>query len=83
MHIAITLRKFVLAWFGVSCWNEIDLYDRGLKLYNEDLFCSPCWKKQCPYDLECIKLIDLDGIVSAIDVFFRKKNSNRVPNVKK
>ena len=83
MHIAIALRKFVLAWFGVSCWNEIDLYDRGLKLYNEDLFCSPCWKKQCPYDLECIKLIDLDGIVSAIDVFFRKKNSNRVPNVKK
>ena len=83
MHIAIALKKFVIAWFGVSCWNEIDLYDRGLKLYNEDLFCSPCWKKQCPYDLECIKLIDLDGIVSAIDVFFRKKNSNRVPNVKK
>jgi len=83
MHIAIALKKFVIAWFGVSCWNEIDLYDRGLKLYNEDLFCSPCWKKQCPYDLECIKLIDLDGIVSAIDVFFSKKNSNRVPNVKK
>ena len=83
MHIAIALRKFVLAWFGVSCWNEIDLYDRGLKLYNEDLFCSPCWKKQCPYDLECIKLIDLEAIISAIDVFFGKKNSSRVTSAKK
>lgn len=75
MHIAIALKKFVIAWFGVSCWTEIELYDRGVKFFQADLFCSPCWKRQCPYDLECIKMIDLDGIISAIDMFFKKKKN--------
>ncbi len=64
MHLAIALKKYVLAWFGVSCWTEIDLYDRGTKFFPEGLFCSPCWKKVCPYDLECIKMIDLAKIHS-------------------
>ncbi len=62
MHLAIALKKHVLAWFGVSCPQEIDLYDRGGKFVPENLFCSPCWKKECPYNLECISMIDLDGI---------------------
>lgn len=73
MHLAIALKKYVIAWFGVSCWTEIDLYDRGVKLYQEDLFCSPCWKKVCPYNLECIKMIDLDRIIREIKNFYLKK----------
>lgn len=74
MHLAIALKKYVIAWFGVSCWTEIDLYDRGVKLYQENLFCSPCWKKECPYDLECIKMIDVDKIVSEILNFKSQKS---------
>ncbi|MBS4035711.1 MAG: glycosyltransferase family 9 protein [Ignavibacterium sp.] len=70
MHLAIALKKYVIAWFGLSCWTEIDLYDRGVKLYEKDLFCSPCWKKVCPYDLECIKMIDLDKMISEVDNYF-------------
>ncbi len=65
MHLAIALKKLVLVWFGVSCPEEIDLYDRGTKFIPAGLFCSPCWKKKCPYDLECIKMIDTDGIYKA------------------
>jgi heptosyltransferase-2 len=72
MHLAIALKKYVIAWFGVSCWTEIDLYDRGVKLFQKDLFCSPCWKKQCPYDLECIKMIDLNDIVDEVQKYFAK-----------
>lgn len=72
MHIAIGLKKYVIAWFGVSCWTEIDLYDRGVKLFQEHLFCSPCWKKFCPYDLDCIKMIEIDRIISEIDKFYSK-----------
>ena len=68
MHLAIALKKYIIVWFGVSCWSEIELYNRGVKLYQEDLFCSPCWKKSCPYDLECIKMIDLDKIVSEVEI---------------
>lgn len=62
MHLAIALRKYVIAWFGLSCWSEIDLFERGEKLVPEGLECSPCWKKQCPYNLECIQMIDLKKI---------------------
>jgi len=70
MHLAIALKKYVIVWFGVSCWTEIELYDRGIKLFQEDLFCSPCWKKSCPYELECIKNIDLQKILKEIDKFY-------------
>lgn len=73
MHLAIALKKYVIVWFGVSCWNEIDLYNRGIKLFPKELECSPCWKKECPFDLECMKLIDLDQIVCEVDNYFNKK----------
>ncbi len=72
MHLAIALKKYVIAWFGLSCWTEIDLYDRGVKFFNENLECSPCWKKVCPYNLECIDSINLDGMIKAVDQYFHK-----------
>lgn len=62
MHLAIALKKYVIAWFGLSCWKEIDLFDRGEELIPNGLECAPCWKKQCPYNLECIQMIDLKKI---------------------
>ena len=75
MHLAIALKKYVIVWFGLSCWTEIDLYDRGIKLYHENLECSPCWKKVCPFDLECIKMIDLDKMLDTVDEYYIKSNS--------
>ena len=73
MHLAIALKKYIIAWFGMSCWSEIDLYDRGVKLFPENLFCAPCWKKVCPYNLECIQMIDLERIVNESLAYFDKK----------
>ncbi len=72
MHAAIGLKKHIVVWFGVSCWTEIDLYDRGIKLIPEGLECSPCWKRACPYNLECIQMIDLDAIVDQIRQYRRR-----------
>jgi len=58
MHMAIGLKKYVIAWFGLSCVAEIEIYGRGEKVYQKDL------EKTCPYNLECISMIDLDKIVS-------------------
>ncbi len=78
MHLAIALKKYVIAWFGLSCWTEIDLYDRGVKIIPEGLFCAPCWKKACPYNLECIQMIDLEKIeAETISYFNRKRNEKK------
>ena len=74
MHLGIALKKYIIVWFGVSCWTEIDLYNRGLKLFQEKLFCSPCWKKVCPYNLECIRMIDLDKIISEVNSYFERRD---------
>lgn len=66
MHLAIALKKYVIAWFGLSCWSEIDLFERGEKLIPEGLECAPCWKKKCPYNLECIEMIDLKRITELV-----------------
>jgi ADP-heptose:LPS heptosyltransferase len=77
MHLAIALKKYVIAWFGLSCWTEIDLYDWGVKLFPEGLFCAPCWKKVCPYDLECVQMIDLEKIVKETINFFDRRKSGK------
>jgi len=73
MHMAIGLKKYVIAWFGLSCAAEIELYGRGEKLIPKDLECSPCWKKVCPYNLECIEMIDLKKIITLTKDFVNKK----------
>lgn len=80
MHAAVALKKHVLVWFGVSCWTEIDLYARGEKFIPHGLECSPCWKRSCPYNLECLAMINLDGIVAAVKRFHAswKEKKDRV-----
>lgn len=73
MHMAIGLKKHVIAWFGLSCVAEIEIYGRGEKLFQKDLACSPCWKKVCPNNLECISMIDLDRIVFQVISYSDKK----------
>jgi ADP-heptose:LPS heptosyltransferase len=74
MHAAIGLRKHVIVWFGVSCPQEIDLFERGIKLFPEGLACSPCWKRECPNNLECIQLIDLERIVREVERFAHERS---------
>jgi heptosyltransferase-2 len=78
MHAAIGLRKHVIVWFGVSCPAEIDLFGRGVKLIPEGLACSPCWKRTCPYDLECMQMIDLDRIVREVELYVGRKRKKPV-----
>ncbi len=80
LHLAIALKKYVIVWFGVSCWTEIDLFDRGVKLIPEGLACSPCWKRECPYNLECIQMIDLERIVREVESY-RTRKPQRTPSM--
>lgn len=64
LHIAIALKKPVIAWFGVSCIQEIDVYSRGVKLQAE-VSCSPCWRKSCEQEIKCYDQVSVDRVIAA------------------
>lgn len=78
MHIAIALKKYVVAWFGLSCAAEVDLYDRGIKIIR-DLPCAPCWKKVCdmPHGPICVTEFEPEWIVGAVREVCEVLNSTR------
>jgi heptosyltransferase-2 len=59
MHMAIGLGKPVVAWFGLSCHQEIDLYGRGVWVL-ADVDCRPCWRRTCAVEPRCTERVPLD-----------------------
>jgi len=70
LHIAQALKKPTVVWFGVSCAQEIDLYDRGVKLL-ADVSCSPCWKKSCTNEPKCFNQVSVEKIATATQEVLR------------
>jgi ADP-heptose:LPS heptosyltransferase len=60
MHLAIALKKKVVALFGPTCPQEIDLYERGVKLF-AGADCAPCYRPACP-DTRCMKAITPEAV---------------------
>ena len=69
MHIAIALKKKVVALFGPTCPQEIDLYDRGVRLYR-GLTCAPCYRQTCP-DAKCMKDISPEDVCAEVGKLIR------------
>jgi len=61
LHIAIALKKPVVAWFSITCENEIDLYGRGVKI-TSNIKCRPCWQSSCTNMPKCNELVDMGKI---------------------
>jgi heptosyltransferase-2 len=55
LHLAIALGKKVVALFGSTCPQEIDLFGQGTKLF-AGTDCSPCYRQTCP-DMKCMEEI--------------------------
>lgn len=72
LHLAVALKKYVVAWFGLSCAAEVDLYDRGVKLVR-DLACAPCWKKSCdlPHGPICVSDFQIEIITEQVCVLHK------------
>ena len=67
MHLAIALKKPVIALFGPTCPQEIDLYGRGAKIFL-GTECSPCYRQSCP-DAVCMSRITPEQVLAEIDKF--------------
>ncbi|WP_374035443.1 glycosyltransferase family 9 protein [Bdellovibrio bacteriovorus] len=76
MHMAISQKKQVVAWFGPTCAHEIDIYDRGFKLMTKSP-CSPCWKRTCEKAIMCYDQVSLEEVIDALESCCANRLSGR------
>jgi ADP-heptose:LPS heptosyltransferase len=65
MHVAIARQVPVVALFGSTCAQEIDLYGRGEKIVT-GVECSPCYLKKCPIGEICLDDIKFEDVFAAL-----------------
>lgn len=65
MHMAIGLKKWVVAWFGPTCAHEIDFFDRG-SFVLADVPCGPCWRRSCHRQEMCYDRVPLDQLLEGV-----------------
>ncbi len=65
LHIAIARKKPVVAFFGPTCAQEVELYGRGKKLV-AGIDCVPCYRKSCDRLPNCLETITVETVLSAI-----------------
>lgn len=65
MHIGIALNRYVIAIFGPTCSQEIELYGNGKKIIS-DIGCAPCYKKRCGKKDNCMSRIEIRDVIKAI-----------------
>lgn len=66
LHIALAIKKDIVAIFGPTSSKEIHLYERGEAISNFSRDCSPCQKRTCSQAQSCMKELDEDYIVDRI-----------------
>lgn len=67
MHMAISQKKYVIAWFGPTCAQEIELYGRGAKIQTKAP-CAPCWMRACDKTQMCYDQVNLKDILQALSL---------------
>jgi heptosyltransferase II len=55
LHLAVALKKKIIALFGPTSEKEVYLFKRGIALVpGEDIKCRPCFNTRCKYKRNCI-----------------------------
>jgi len=69
LHLSLALEKRVVALFGSTCDQEIDMYGLGEKIVSRPS-CSPCYKGKCPNSgdgfMRCMDDISPEKIMGSI-----------------
>jgi heptosyltransferase-2 len=66
MHVAIARGVPVVALFGPTCEQEIDLFGRGEKLVAR-VPCGPCYKRHCDQSDACVGAVSVEEARDAIE----------------
>lgn len=65
MHLASALDVPLIALFGSTSDTKTGPYKGGLVIHKR-VACSPCYKRECPIDFPCMKLITVEEVFQTI-----------------
>ena len=65
MHLAIAEKRPVVALFGPTCPQEIELYGRGERIVSP-VDCAPCYRSCCKKSPTCMETIEPSAVVEAV-----------------
>lgn len=74
MHAAIALNRPLVAWFGPTCHQEVDLFGLGEKIVT-DFSCSPCYLKVCPKPVTCMEAMSAEIVFHAVKKLIQTQNA--------
>lgn len=66
LHLALALRRRVVALFGSTSPQELELYGRGEKVVPE-IDCHPCYKRQCDFVQTCADAISAEVVFASLE----------------
>ena len=67
LHVAVGLKKKVVALFGPTSAQEIELYGRGEKIVSP-LPCGPCYRRSCQIVPNCMEAISAEEVIQKIQI---------------
>lgn len=77
MHLAAAVGTPVVALFGSTEPRHTGPLGSGHRILRHPVDCSPCYLKECPIDLRCMKGIEVDQVIEALqDVLKATKTSS-------
>ncbi len=65
LHLALALKRRVVAIFGSTASTEVELYGRGAKIVPE-IPCHPCYKRSCDFAYTCVDSISAGAVLAAL-----------------
>jgi heptosyltransferase-2 len=65
LHLALALRRRVVAVFGSTAAQELELYGRGEKIVPE-IDCHPCYKRSCDFTRTCVDVVSVEQVLGAL-----------------
>lgn len=78
MHLAIAVRTPVVALFGPTCAQEVELYGRGVKIASPKR-CAPCYRRKCDLSPTCMEEISEEEVMGAVRRMMNLHGQDRRP----
>jgi lipopolysaccharide heptosyltransferase II len=82
MHFAAAVGTPVIAIFGSTEPSLTGPLGSGHEVVRETVECSPCFRRECPIDLRCMKAVSVDAVEKALRRVLEKAGAARVQHEK-